>query len=148
MERVQSQLEQGQTPLEQLKIQMKQAERTELRAEQLWLIQQGCGMCAEMEGLLAGYQGIVDEGKSPARKCALLILRTRLGSRSERSDGRIKRCADGGKRKDSGGNRAPEADRRRQNGAFADAENAIAQSSREMFERSVSENRNESACRL
>lgn len=75
MERVQSQLGQDQARLERLKIQMKQAERTELRAEQLWLIQQGYGMCAEMEGLLAGYQGIVDEGKSPARKCALLILR-------------------------------------------------------------------------
>ena len=75
MERVQSQLGQDQARLERLKIQMKQAERTELRAEQLWLIQQGYGMCAELEGLLAGYQGIVDEGKSPARKCALLILR-------------------------------------------------------------------------
>ena len=75
MERVQSQLGQDQAQLERLKIQMKQAERTELRAEQLWLIQQGYGMCAELEGLLAGYQGIVDEGKSPARKCALLILR-------------------------------------------------------------------------
>lgn len=75
MERVQSRLGQDQARLERLKIQMKQAERTELRAEQLWLIQQGYGMCAELEGLLAGYQGIVDEGKSPARKCALLILR-------------------------------------------------------------------------
>lgn len=75
MERVQNQSEREQTRLERPIIQMRQAERTELRAEQLWLIQQGYGMCAELEGLLAGYQGIVDEGKSPARKCALLILR-------------------------------------------------------------------------
>lgn len=75
MERVQSRPGEDQTRPERLKIQMKQAERTEQRAEQLWLIQQGYGMCAELEGLLAGYQGIVDEGKSPARKCALLILR-------------------------------------------------------------------------
>ena len=75
MERVQNLSEWDRPRRKRLKFQMKQAERTELRAEQLSLIQQGYGICAELEGLQVGYQGIVDEGKSPARKCALRTLR-------------------------------------------------------------------------
>ena len=71
---------QNQPPLEyiwpeRLRMQANQLRRTEPRAEQIRLIQQGYGLCADLEGLLAGYQGIVDDGKSPARKCALQTLR-------------------------------------------------------------------------
>ena len=58
-----------------LEMQMDRMQRIALRAEQLGLIQQGCALCAELEGLLAAYQGIIDDGKSPSRKCALQTLR-------------------------------------------------------------------------
>ena len=55
--------------------QLEQERRKKQRIEQLRLIQQGYGVCTEMKGLLAGYQGIVDDGESPVKKTALQTLR-------------------------------------------------------------------------